>query len=232
MERIIRGRLAVFAALTALSAACRATPAGYQSASDFAAAIAGLSGVQTVDFESVPSGTTFASGSGTGGLTFTYAIAGQTLQVSSTFGTTSGTNYLGLDNPDTAFYLGDSFTIDFGRSVVAAGLYLIAGNDAQPGDLELSTASANVFNGSTPVDLVDGKAYFIGLVDAAGFDSITIIGVPSGDAFLPFSADDITSAVAATSTVPEPGAAASLLAGLGLLAILARRRLGVSSTRP
>ena len=228
MESIPHGKLAVFAALLALSAACRATPTGYQTESDFAAAISGLAGVQTVDFESAATGTTFASGSGTGGLTFTYAIAGQMLQVSSTFATTSGTNYLGLDNPDTAFYLGDSFTIDFGRSVNAAGLYLIAGNDAQPGDLELSTASASVFNGSTAVDLVDGKAYFIGLVDAAGFDSITITGVPSGDAFLPFSADDITSAV---STVPEPGVPASMLAGLGLLGLLARRRLDASSTR-
>ena len=228
MESITHGKLALFAALLALSAACRAAPTGYQSESDFAAAISGLSGVQTVDFESVATGTTFASGTGTGGLTFTYDIPGQTLQVSSTFGTTSGTQYLGLDNPDTAFYLGDSFTINFGRSVTAAGLYLIAGNDAEPGDLELSTASASVFNGSTPVDLIDGKAYFIGLVDAAGFDSITITGVPSGDAFLPFSADDITSAV---SSVPEPGMPASMLAGLGLLGVLARRRLGASSTR-
>ena len=228
MESISRGKLVVFAALTALSAASGATPTGYQSEADFAAAISGLSGVQTVDFESVPTGTTFASGTGTGGLTFTYAIAGQALQVSSTFTTTSGTNYLGLDNPDTAFYLGDSFTIAFGRTVNAAGLYLIAGNDAQPGDLELSTASASVFNGATPVDLFDGKAYFIGLVDAAGFDSITITGVASGDAFPPFSADDITSAV---STVPEPGAPASMLAGLGLLGLLARRRPDASSTR-
>lgn len=222
------GKLAVFAALLALSAACRATPTGYQSEADFAAAISGLSGAQTVDFESVPTGTTFASGSGTGGLTFTYAIAGQALQVSSTFATTSGTQYLGLDNTDTAFYLGDSVTIHFGRSVAAAGLYLIAGNDAQPGDLELSTASASVFNGATAVDLVDGKAYFIGLVDAAGFESITISGIPSGDAFLPFSADDITSAVA---SVPEPGMSALMLAGLGLLGVLARRRFEASSTR-
>ncbi len=228
MQRISNGKLAAFAALLVLSGACRAAPTGYQSQSDFAAAIASMSGVQTVDFESVPSGTTFASGTGTGGLVFTYDIPGYQLQVSSTFGTTSGTNYLGLDNPDTAFYLGDSFTISFGRTVDAAGLYLIAGNDAEPGDLELSTATAGVFNGTTPLTLVDGKAYFLGLVDSAGFDSITITGVPDGGAFLPFSADDITSAV---TSVPEPGAPALLLAGLALLGVLARRRPGASSTR-
>src|SRR6185295_19075523 len=69
----------------------------------FDAAIAGMSGKQTVDFEGVAAGTTFVSGTGTGGLTFTYVIAGpSTLQVSNIFGTISGTNYLGLDNPDTA----------------------------------------------------------------------------------------------------------------------------------
>ena len=227
MQSISHGKLGVLAMLLALSGAGQAAT-GYQSQSDFAAAIAGMSGVQTVDFESVPSGTTFASGTGTGGLVFTYDIPGYQLQVSSTFGTTSGTNYLGLDNPDTAFYLGDSFTIDFGRSVTAAGLYLIAGNDAEPGDLELSTATASVFNGTTPLTLIDGKAYFLGLVDSAGFDSITITGVPDGGAFLPFSADDITSAV---TSVPEPAASASMLAGLALLGVLARRRLGASSTR-
>ena len=60
-------------------------------------------------------------------------IAGpSTLRVGNTFGTTSGTNYLGLDNPDTAFYLGDSFEIDFHRTVHAVGLYVIAGSDALP----------------------------------------------------------------------------------------------------
>src|ERR1700755_1488792 len=100
MRRNFHGKLAVLATLLGLSAASRAAAPGYQSASDFAAAIARLSGVQTVDFEGVPTGTTFASGTGTGGLIFTYDIPGQTLQVSNTFATTSGTQYLGLDNPD------------------------------------------------------------------------------------------------------------------------------------
>jgi len=136
-------------------------------------------------------------------------------------GTTSGTNYLGLDNPDTAFYLGDSFTIDFGRVVNAAGLYVITGSDAQAGDLELSAAGGSVLNSATPDVLVsDGKAFYLGLVESdpgLGFSSVTIHGVPSGGAFLAFSADDITSA--AVSAVPEPETYALMLAGLGLLAL-------------
>src|SRR5687768_13174530 len=130
-----------------LALACAACATGSQAAltsftskAAFDAAIAGMSDLQTVDFEGVAAGTTFASGTGTGGLTFDYAISGFTLQVSDTFGTTSGTNYLGLDNPDTAFNLGDSVTIQFGRTVHAVGLYVMAGNDALAGDFELSVA--------------------------------------------------------------------------------------------
>src|SRR6185295_3711543 len=116
-------------------------------------------------FDGLAAGTTYADGTGTGGLTFSYLIPGQMLQVSSTFGTTSPANYLGLDNPDTAFYLGDSFTINFTTGAVrGVGLYLIAGNDAQAGDLELSVRAASVANSATPeILLADGNAFFLGL---------------------------------------------------------------------
>jgi hypothetical protein len=218
-------------ALVALAIACgtagaQAAVTGYTTKGAFDVAMAGLTGVQTVDFDSVASGTGFASGTGTGGLTFTYSIPGYTAQVSSTFGTTSGSNYLGLDNPDTAFYLGDSITIDFGRVVNAAGLYLITGNDAQAGDLQLSVAGGSVFNSASPDTLVsDGQAFFLGLVESdpgLGFSTATIHGVPAGGAFLAFTADDITSA--AVSTVPEPETYALMLAGLGLLVLRRSRK--------
>lgn len=215
---------ALAVAFTALGSQAAVT--GYTTKGAFDVAIAGLGGLQTVDFDSVAAGTTFASGTGTGGLTFTYAIPGYTAQVSDTFGTTSGSNYLGLDNPDTAFYLGDSLTIDFGRVVHAAGLYLITGNDAQAGDLELSVAGGSVFNSASPDVLVsDGKAFYLGLVESdpgLGFSTATIHGVPSGGAFLAFSADDITSAT--VSAVPEPETYALMLAGLGLLAMRRSRK--------
>jgi hypothetical protein len=225
LNRIARG--AATAALLLAAASAHAALTGYTSKSAFDAAIAGLGAAQTVDFESVASGTTFASGTGTGGLTFVYTIAGpSTLQVSSTFDTTSGVNYLGLDNSDTAFYLGDSVTIEFNRTVHAVGLYVIAGSDAQPGDMQLSVAGGAIGNGALEDILLGdgGRAFYLGLVESdigAGFTSATLSGIASGDAFLAFSADDITSAV---SAVPEPDGWALMLAGLGVTAAVARRR--------
>jgi hypothetical protein len=155
--------LAVVTGCLLFNGTANATLSSYTSKAAFDAAIAGLS-VETVDFDSVASGTTFPTGTGTGGLTFIYAIAGpSTLMVSSTFGTTSGTNYLGLDNPDTVFYLGDSFTINFNRTVLAVGLYVIAGSDAQAGDIQLSVDGGSVFNSAIADTLVsDGQASYLG----------------------------------------------------------------------
>jgi len=216
---------AATAGLMLLATSAQASLTGFTSKSAFDAAIAGMSAAQTVDFELVASGTTFASGTGTGGLTFVYTIPGQSLQVSSTFGTTSGSNYLGLDNPDTAFQLGDSVTIDFNRTVHAVGLYVIAGGDAQAGDMVLSVAGGAIGNGAVADTLVsDGQAFYLGLVESdigAGFSSATLSGTVTPNALLLFTADDITSAV---SAVPEPGTWGLMFAGLGVLSFVARRR--------
>jgi len=211
-------RAAVVAGMLMISGAATASLMSFTDRASFDIAIAGLSDIHTEDFEGVAAGTTFPSGTGTDGLTFTYSIAGpSTLQVSDTFGTTSGSNYLGLDNPDTAFYLGDSFTIDFGHTVHAVGLYVITGSDAQAGDMMLSVAGGSIGNSAIADTLVsDGQAFFLGLLEtdpALGFTSSTISGVPSGGAFLAFSVDDITFDGAAT-TVPEPGMPVLLLAAL------------------
>jgi len=226
------GRLGALALVTGcilVSGSASAALMSFTSQAAFNAAIAALSDVQTVDFDSVAAGTTFPSGTGTGGLTFTYAIAGpSTLQVSDTFGTTSDSYYLGLDNPDTAFFLGDSFTINFGRTVYAVGLYLIAGNDAQAGDLQLSVSGGAVLNSGIADTLVsDGQAFFLGLLEtsaALGFTSATVSGIVTPNAFLAFTADDITSATIGGTSVPEPSSGTLLLIGLAALSAWARRR--------
>jgi hypothetical protein len=215
--------LAVFAAIVT-AAPAQAALTSYTSKAAFDSAIAGFSAAQTVDFDSISAGTLFASGTGTGGLTFTYSIAGLSIQVADTFGTTSGSNYLGLDNPDTAFFLGDSFSIDFNRTVHAVGLYVIAGRDAQAGDMRLSVASGSVSNSATADTLVsDGQAFYLGLVESdagLGFTSATVSGVFTPNAFLAFTADDITVAGDITvSPIPEPEVWSMMLAGLGLLAL-------------
>src|SRR6185503_20033053 len=136
-----------------LSATASATTVAYTDKSSYDAATAALTATQLENFDGIPENTQYPSGSGPAPLTFTYSIPGYLLTVNSGFETTSGTNFLGLNNAsltfgDKAFNLGDSFTISFGRTVNAVGLYLVAGDDAMPGDLELSTSTGSVFNGS------------------------------------------------------------------------------------
>ena len=62
----------------------------FTDSSAFDAAVAGTTA--TIDFDGTAAGTTLASGSGVGDVTFTYSITGVTLEVRDDFDTTSGSN--------------------------------------------------------------------------------------------------------------------------------------------
>ena len=212
----------VLGSVAALSA--HASLSGYTSASAFDAAIAGFTNVQTVDFESIPVGTTFASGTGTGGITFSYSISdGSQVVVGNMFDTTSGTQFIGLDNGNQAFYSGDSLSVNFDHTVHAVGLYVITGGGVSGGDFQLSAPGGSVVNDAVPnLTLGDGStAYYLGLVEsnpAAGFNSVTLSSNSDPSLFIAFNVDDIKSGVLA---VPEPSAWSLLT--LGLFALGATR---------
>jgi hypothetical protein len=84
---------------------------------DSAAFLAALPGsAATLDFDSQAVATPIPSGSSLGGITFTYSIAGLTMQVVDNFDTTSGSNSLGLNDPGNfnQFIAGDGFDLNSG----------------------------------------------------------------------------------------------------------------------
>jgi hypothetical protein len=209
----------------------------YTNVSDFDSAVAsGFGAISDLDFDSLVSGSTLASGSTVQGITFTYTIGGGAfdLQVGSTFDTTSTPNYLGTTGDD-AFLSGDSFTMTFATPESAVGLFVISGGIDFAGDYTLSTALGSVDNSdstdSTYGTLGDGGAvYFLGMVEtdptmtftSATFSSLAGLGIP-------FDIDDIVTTVATSSgppPLPDPASTLTLLAGAcgGLFAFRRRCR--------
>jgi hypothetical protein len=218
-------------ALTALAAillcvSAQANVVGYSSKAAFDTATASNTLRQTVDFESVASGTSFASGTGTGGVTFSafsvsFGSLGLVPRVGSAYTTTSGTRYLGLNNADDAFLVGDGFSVNLTRSVQAVGLYVITGSGVQAGDFTLTIPTGSFSNSATPDrTLADGStAFYIGIFELDPSKAFTSVTFSSrAGPLINFNLDDIT------SSVPEPGGVALMLAGLASLVALARRR--------
>lgn len=143
------------------------------------------------------------------------------MAVVSDFETTSGANYLGLDDPGNSnlFIAGDTFSLAFDSPVNAVGMYFVSGDPLFANDIELVTSAGSAFNG----DIVDvtfgdgGLAYYIGLISDQSFSSTSIAFNPLAEGAFLYSVDDITTAV-----VPLP--AALWLFGSGFLGLLAVRK--------
>lgn len=202
----------------------------FTSSSSFNTAISGMSGVTTANFDSDPVGD-IAQGGTVDGITFTYNINGGagSLAIVNLFDTTSGTNYLGSDDPTTgALFPGDSVTMTFSSDVNALGFFIISAGPYSAGDFTLTSSTATATNSSSvETSLPDGgQVIFLGITSTTGFNSATITLGPG--AFELGNMDDITTAEGTpnsggggTTPAPEPETWALLAAGLALCALRA-----------
>lgn len=220
-----------------ISAPALAALATYQAQGNFNAAIAGLTAT-TTNFDSLAPGTNYPPGSGPAGSGFTVGLTAGSASsgfnlptVGSTFWTTSGTNYLGLDNPDTAFESGDELVFSFLSPVRGFGLYVVGGRDLldiQAGAVTLTVNGATLAISSTDY-LASGNgdyAFFLGFAtdDGSTFSSATLT-VGDGSGVIPVTVDDVTLARTRDggNTVPEPGSLLLVATAIGAASLRARR---------
>jgi hypothetical protein len=221
------GRAALLVILGLLSGRlAMATPVGFTQRSAYDAAAAGLSGLHTLDFESLSTGVLPAGP--IQGITFAFTIGGFDPEVVDVFDTTSGTHSLGTTG-DGIFLAGDSFTLTFAPTH-ALGLYVIAVDEIFAGDFTLAAPGGSVLNSATtdsgfPGGLPDGgRVFFLGLVDmSATFTTVTFssLGFPAD---FVFNIDDITGQIEAPTPEPVPEPATLVLLASGLAAAYRSRR--------
>ena len=163
-----------------------------------------ISDVRVLDFESSSPGDLLPSGNSLGGITFTYAIDGINMKVDNQFDTTSGNNYLGLDDPGNfdQFITGDSFNLNLGGPFNALGLSFITSDPLEAGDIKLQTPLGDILNSAVEESILadGGFVYFLGLVSLdSPFGLAQIRTEPTADVTFLYTVDDII-----TAKVTEP----------------------------
>ncbi len=238
MFRVLKFSALAVAALL-LAAPAFGTTVSYNTLSAFQAATSGLT---VINFDSDTPNVVVGAGDGTAfsldGVTFNVHVnigpstspTFGNVEVANHYATTSGTQYLGTDDPGSPndFYGTDDIRVTLGSAVTAFGLYVLA--DAPAGTFTLDTGVGTAVNGNnaTAVTLSDGSlAYFIGITSDTAFTSVFIHGNGSDPDSGPlWNVDDLQYGTANTSTpppaVPEP--ASLLLIGTGLAGVVRRFR--------
>jgi hypothetical protein len=176
----------------------------YTDAADFASALtANGYAANTQDFESSAPGSTFGPGSVIGDIDFD-GFTSPDLLVDDSFATTSGNNYLGLDNIGLANQFPGGFEFDMQLpNSNAVGMFIITAE----------TPSFSIFDNDIVIDIpgvgvaeldVDDlqatiggsdNVFFVGLVDTmATFNTAQIRYDPSAISTIVFNIDDIVTA--------------------------------------
>ncbi|MES9905668.1 MAG: hypothetical protein ABW168_23710 [Sedimenticola sp.] len=190
-----------------LSNVSHSAPVAYTDRAAFLAALPGPS--NTLDFNSLTTGTLIGDSSTVDGITFNYSVlAGYGVSMQVTGDKELGTNDGGV------FQDGDYFDLTFAASN-AVGMDFISSDGMLDGDIILTAGGASVGLLVTDATDLGGNwyAYFLGIVDdASPFTTAGITTHGGGGAFL-FTVDDIT-----TSAVPLPPALGLFVLGLVSLA--------------
>ena len=208
-----------------LSSTSYAATTTYSDQASFFAALPGPS--STLTFDSTANGAIVSSGDSLEGITFFYNI-GQPpidMMVTNDFLTTSGSNYLGLDDPGNynLFIAGDTFSMTFDNPTNALGMYFVSGDPLFDNDIELVTDIGSAFTSSVvDISLADGGiAYYVGLISDTAFSSASIQFAAVAEGTFLYNVDDITTSV---SAVPIPGSIWLFGSGLISLVALNKRR--------
>ncbi|MBS0372262.1 MAG: hypothetical protein JSS57_24020 [Proteobacteria bacterium] len=238
VSRVLRG--AALAMAVGISAPALAALATYQAQGNFNAAIAGLTAT-TTDFDGIAPGTSYPPGSGPAGSGFTVGLTAGSASsgfnlptVGSVFWTTSGTHYLGLDNPDTAFESGDALVFSFLSPVQGFGLYVVGGRDLL--DIQAGAVTLTVDGATLAISSIDylasgngDYAFFLGFAtdDGSTFSSATLT-VGDGSGVIPVTVDDVTLARTPDNGTPLPEPGGLLLVSTAMAAAWLRTRIARS----
>jgi hypothetical protein len=181
--------MAAWAVLVALPVSAGAQ--GFTSRSAFLAALPGTA--STLSFDALSAGTTIASGTGTGGITFTYNFGGPLLRVTTAYPAPSPTRSLGTTDADI-LQDGDNLRLAFsGRNAI--GLSIVSRELLRAGDLTLTAGGTTAtLAPSIQRTLSDGaNVYFLGVIGpTTAFTSATLTTVGGG--FFFYNLDDVISA--------------------------------------
>lgn len=159
----------------------------------------------TIDFDSLAPGTTVTT---IEGVTFSSNIGCCDLIVSTGLETTSGANYLGIDDGGTESFLGgDEITFDFDQAVLSLTLSVVAVFGLPDATFTLSGGGMSDISGAPDLTLLSGdEVYILTIANPAGFTTATLSAALGLAAF---NIDDIV-----FTPVPLPGALFLFLTGL------------------